>query len=553
MTPSTHSDEPEHLRKQPEKPEAASNRADDTPKVTAVDPNTPDAAVDPNPPDAAVDPLVSIMLDCLHQNPERFPSGRLARLSPEAWKQLFELTVEHRVVPLMYHRLTEAGVPGTNTNSDERNSAAKSSIASSTPTKNRDAGNSSSNSADASSTVSNTNAAATNPAATNAAATNPAATNAAATNPAATNAAATNAADAMQMFHAYTAQVARNNLRYYGELRTLLGRLNHRGIPAILLKGIHLAESIYHNPGMREMNDMDILFRREDLRAAWEILAEMGYGSDKKLHFEPVETSGTTHQIPTVTRHSHHLPRLLKEEVAALEIHWNITRPGRGYSIEPDELWEHAEPATVAGEKARVLDPEDLLLHLCLHTSHQHMFSFGMRPFCDIAETVRHFDDRLDWNVFADRAVSRKWDRGVFLALLIARDFTGAAIPEEVLDRLRPADYKPRMAETAKAQILTEKETAATISPSMVQFAAGKGIPAKIRTVWRRIFLPEDIMITMYPFRPGSPKRYLYYIVRFWQVLKQHTARVLRLSRGDADLVGIVRRKQTLARWMDGG
>lgn len=447
--------------------------------------------------DFDVDSLVAVMLDCLHQAPDRFPSGRLARLSPEAWKQLFELAVEHRVVPLMYHRLTEAGAPGTNTNPAKSSATAKSAV----------------------------------------------------TN---TNPAAKNAAESMQMFHAYAAQVARNNLRYYGELRTLLGRLNHRGIPAILLKGIHLAEKIYRNPGMREMNDMDILFRREDLKAAWEILTEMGYSSDKKLHFEPAEASGTTHQIPTVTRHSHHLPPLLKEDVAALEIHWNITRPGRSYSIEPDELWEHAEPVTVAGEKARVLDPEDLLLHLCLHTSYQHMFSFGMRPFCDIAETVRHFDDRLDWNVFADRAVSRKWDRGVFLALLIARDFTGAAIPDEVLERLRPADYNPDMAETAKTQILTEKETAATISPSMVQFATGKGMTAKIRTAWRRIFLPEDIMITMYPFRPGSPKRYLYYIVRFWQVLKHHTARVLRLSRGDADLVGIVRRKQTLARWMDG-
>ncbi len=432
----------------------------DHPSVGATDHRHIDPNIDPH-----TDPLIDLMLNCLHQDSARFPREQLDALSEDSRKRLFELAAEHRVVPLMYDRLTKAGVEWDTS-----------------------------------------------------------------------------------MFHAYASAVARNNLRYFGELRTLLGHLGSRDIPVIALKGIHLSEEVYENPGLREMNDIDIMVRTEHLKETWEILTGMGYQSDTGIHYE----AAGNYQVPTIIRRSHHLPPLLKEDVAAIEIHWNITRPGKPYHIEPWPLWQQARRMTIAGQEAMVLSPEDLLLHLCVHTSYQHIFSFGMRPFCDIAETVRRFDDRLDLDVVIRRAEERNWNRGVFLALELSRDFTGAAIPDEVLNRLRPDGYHPEMAATARAQILTKKEESAAISPSMVQFAAQKGALTKIRTAWQRIFLPEDVMVTKYPIRPGSPRRYLYYAVRLWQLLTYHTGRMIRMSRGDANLSGIVRRKQSLSRWMHG-
>jgi hypothetical protein len=42
---------------------------------------------------------------------------------------------------------------------------------------------------------------------------------------------------------------------------------------------------------------------------------------------------------------------------------------------------------------------EDLLLHLCFHTSFQHVFRFGgLRSFCDVATTLDERGPSVDWS-----------------------------------------------------------------------------------------------------------------------------------------------------------
>ena len=68
-----------------------------------------------------------------------------------------------------------------------------------------------------------------------------------------------------------------HNLCYYGELRLLLSALKPEGIPLILLKGIFLADAVYGDIGLREMNDIDVLVRPADLTRIAEVLTGMGY------------------------------------------------------------------------------------------------------------------------------------------------------------------------------------------------------------------------------------------------------------------------------------
>ena len=67
-----------------------------------------------------------------------------------------------------------------------------------------------------------------------------------------------------------------HNLRLYGELRRLLTALNAEKIPLILLKGIFLADAVYDNMGLREMNDIDVLARPADLTGIMDIMVGMG-------------------------------------------------------------------------------------------------------------------------------------------------------------------------------------------------------------------------------------------------------------------------------------
>lgn len=344
---------------------------------------------------------------------------------------------------------------------------------------------------------------------------------------------------AKEQLETYTREVTRKNLRMYGELQRYLNKLNEAGIPVILLKGIYLAHEIYHGKGLREMNDMDLLVAKKDLKQAADILMQLGYEPAKPLH------------IDYEVKKSHHLPPMIKDQVAVFEIHWNITKPGRSYYIEPDGLWERAKAGNVLNQDVRVLSPEDLLLHLCIHNSHQHMFSFGLRPFCDIAGAIEHYKQVLDWNQFTSLARENGWQKGVYLALLTAKDMVGAAVPETTLHALKPADTNPELLKISKEQVLTEKYVSASIPLTMASAVEEKSLIKKMKTVWGRVFLPQEFMATRYPVKPGSVKIYAYYLVRLWEALVAHSGKIFRIFRGDQKLTGIVARKNTLHRWLN--
>lgn len=352
----------------------------------------------------------------------------------------------------------------------------------------------------------------------------------------------TESANALYSLRNYSRQVAKNNLRYYGELHRLLNEFHQADTPVILLKGIFLAHVIYDDIGLREMNDIDILVKRSDVTPAFHTLSDLGYKS-----VPTIDSDG----IPNLISRHHHIPPMVKENTATIEVHWNITSPGESYTIDPEVVWRDAQPITISGKPAMMLSPEDLLLHLCVHTSYQHNFSFGLRPFVDIAEVVNHFGGQIDWDNVIKRAFRFRWDRGVFLALTIARDFTGAKIPADILAALKSNDYDEAILNTAKEQILTKKRDSNSISAPMIEFTNQKSLKGKFTVVLNRIFPSRKFMEFKYSLQPGTPKLYAYYIFRFWRLFNLHARNLFQLSRGDEKLSGIAKRKQTLKTWMN--
>ena len=105
-----------------------------------------------------------------------------------------------------------------------------------------------------------------------------------------------------------------NNLRLNAEMARLLDALESESIPLIPLKGVVLANTVYENAGLREMNDIDVLAHPGDLRRITEILAGMGYEPAHPVDFE------------WGVENLHHLPAMMKGNIK-LEVHWTITHP----------------------------------------------------------------------------------------------------------------------------------------------------------------------------------------------------------------------------------
>jgi len=341
-------------------------------------------------------------------------------------------------------------------------------------------------------------------------------------------------------FHEDSFRNTAHNLRFYDELRRLLSALKPEGISLILLKGIFLAQGVYSNIGCREMNDIDILARPEHLERIAAILTGMGYAP-----IEPISAHITINA-------EHHLPRIIKPGHGNFEIHWNLTSPDKKYSIRPEELWERAKPAHIDGFDALTLSPEDLLLHLCLHTSYQHQFVFGLRPFCDIAETIAHFGPALNWQISWERAFQWGWQRGVYLALRLAQELVGADVPADILERLRPSDIPEAVLETVRTQIFGDKGFARSITLPFAELLESRHFIDKIRIFWRRVFLPRAIIASLYSVPTDSLRIYCYYPRRIVDVLRRHGHILRKYHQNDGVVKSLVERTNSIANWLNG-
>ena len=241
---------------------------------------------------------------------------------------------------------------------------------------------------------------------------------------------------------------ARNTLLYQ-ELGLVLQALQHDNIPVIVLKGAHLAALVYRHIALRPMSDIDLLVRRSDLERAAAKLHDLGF------------TGPPAGEVPMVSQEGHHLPMMHKAPETGIEVHWAPFWPPRLAGIANDGCWARSCPATIAGAATRVLSPEDLLLHVCLHDAchaPHGPFGSGLRPLCDIAEIIRHYRETIWWAEVQARAVEWHAERSVYLALWLARELLGVAVPPSVMEGLCPRDFDERWAAVAIKQVLEAPE-----------------------------------------------------------------------------------------------
>ncbi len=324
---------------------------------------------------------------------------------------------------------------------------------------------------------------------------------------------------------------AANNLSMQRELHQIITALHEREIQVIVLKGAYLADAVYNNPALRQMTDIDLMVKVDDLERTVEVLGIQGYILQQP-YLRSIE------------------PRLIKTDNLSIDVHWNVSLPNLPYSMDADELWTNAVPAHLAGTTVLGLCAEDLLLHLCMHWVYKHQLESGIQPLCDIAETINRYRETLNWDKLAQRARQWKWDRGVYLAFRLAKELVGAAVPEDVLQNLQPAVFDESLLVTAQTHIYTDQKMARVVSPRLARLWRAPNPIDKISEFLRVIFLPKIVIASMYGISPSSLRLYFYYAIRLKDVLLKYWRVTLGLYRGDSTLTAIAYRKTTLGKWL---
>ena len=329
-----------------------------------------------------------------------------------------------------------------------------------------------------------------------------------------------------------------NNLNIQRELHQIITALHEGKIPVIVLKGAYLAGAVYKNPALRQMSDIDLLVTVEDLEHVIEILGGQGY-----VLQEPY--------LPAIElANSYCLPHLIKTDNASIDIHWNISMPNLPYSIDASALWANAVPVYSAGTTMLGLCAEDLLLHICMHWIYKHQLEDGMQPMCDIAETINRYSENLNWEKLTQRARQWQWDRGVYLAFRLAKESVGAAVPEDVLQCLHPADFNESLLVMAQTHTYTHQKITRVVSPRLAQLWHASNPIDKALEFLRAIFLPKIVIASMYRISPSSLLLYLYYAIRLRDVLLKYWRVALGLYQGDSTLNRTAYSKAILGKWL---
>jgi hypothetical protein len=200
--------------------------------------------------------------------------------------------------------------------------------------------------------------------------------------------------------------------------------LGQAGIETLTLKGMALAQTVYPEPGLRSMADIDLLVRPADRIAAMDVLRGLGY-----------RTPGSAADRLAASRSFSELVR----DGTLIDLHWHAARYLRFegvVQIDHDGLWRRARPLVTPRGRSLALCPEDLLLHLVLHLTLGSEFA-RVLWYADIDAVVRHYAAQLDWERLA--AEAERWRTRALAdwALGVVRESFDTPLPPGLLERLR--------------------------------------------------------------------------------------------------------------------
>ncbi len=240
-----------------------------------------------------------------------------------------------------------------------------------------------------------------------------------------------------ELARAHTQQV-RQYLKRKEAFQKIQSALHYAEIPAVWLKGFALAHSVYPNPFVRSMRDLDVLVPFAQRERALALVQTLGY---------PLALPAHTTATQEMWHHYH-----LRGEVA-VELHYALI--GLRSKILPasqlEWFWAQTRVIHYGEMEFSAFTPEAELLYLCAHAILQHgETEFLLQRYLDLHLLIEK-NPALDWQLILGRATELRWTFAVERALEITRAYFGTTLPENFLEELQT---RRRADEDAKNALL---------------------------------------------------------------------------------------------------
>lgn len=264
--------------------------------------------------------------------------------------------------------------------------------------------------------------------------------------------------------------------------------LAKENLPVVWLKGWTLAHSVYPDPLLRPMRDLDLFVPSQMRERAKLCLTSLGYFADEHP------------QIKVVSEMQHH--EALHGRVT-VEVHTKLIgmRSKLFGKAQADWFWQHTRVLSTSDFQWTGFAPEAELLYLCAHAMLQHGENdFLLQRYLDLHLLLQTYT-QLDWEMIIAQAVAFRWSYAVARALEITRDHFGAPVPESVCAELharRRADEDPR-----NTRWIAPDSTRGEIVQGWL-----RGMRARDKLIWA--------LATLFP--PPAFVQWRYHVLSAWQI-----------------------------------
>ncbi|MDO9530041.1 MAG: nucleotidyltransferase family protein [Syntrophales bacterium] len=306
---------------------------------------------------------------------------------------------------------------------------------------------------------------------------------------------------------------ATKNALIFEELKKVLGLFNQRELQVIVMKGAALAETVYGNPALRSMSDVDLLVKNEDLHRVDELLKKLGYSpADRSVD----DVDFTSTYLTTLDY------RNPAKNAPSFHVHWhfvNSTIPNESYIgyIKMDDIWRDAVRATIADTETWVMSPHHLIIHLSEHALRVTHSLSKLSYFCDIDRVINYYGKGLDWDILVRDTIKFNLNKMVYTTLYFSAYFVKANVPEDVLLKLKPKRF------SIPEKIFMRKTAENKRIPGMsylIHLSMNKGLAKKLKFVGKTLFPPKDILAQR-SYISEADMNYRYYLNRIREVLSR--------------------------------
>jgi hypothetical protein len=251
------------------------------------------------------------------------------------------------------------------------------------------------------------------------------------------------------------------NHRLFARVAALIRELRDElGTPAMLLKGAALAMHAYPDPGLRPMDDCDLLVPAESLEGALALLKRRGWQAYGGGH-----NSRPTGEITPHRRRVAHSQDFLSSEPdpswkpVSVDLHWRTLLNAGDDGELNTNLWGRAITVSLPdGTPALIPDSTDLLGQICLHGLQKN----PVPPVRWAADAVMLLRDSaaggavtlpIDWPRLQRFAVERALTLRLSAALDFLADTLRAPVPQEIRRQLRSHPVSPEERAEFRVQV----------------------------------------------------------------------------------------------------